>query len=216
MFGAEDQDSSSCEVLTGTTIVAVEFNGGVVIASDSRCSAGQSVVNRVFNKVYPLHKRIYCALSGSAADAQAVADLVHYQLELHCENIGEDPRVLTAASLTKNVTYTNRDNLSAHMLIAGWDSKKGGQVYGTLDGSLTRHPFFVGGSGSSYIYGYVDSVFHPGMSRKEGVQFCTNVITLAMARDGSSGGVIFLTILSEAGAESLILRDKDLPRFYDE
>lgn len=43
----------------------------------------EAVVNRVFDKLAPLHKRIYCALSGSAADAQAIADMVHYHLELH-------------------------------------------------------------------------------------------------------------------------------------
>lgn len=40
-------------------------------------------MNRVFDKLSPLHQRIYCALSGSAADAQAVADMAAYQLELH-------------------------------------------------------------------------------------------------------------------------------------
>lgn len=40
-------------------------------------------MNRVFDKLSPLHQRIYCALSGSAADAQAVADMTAYQLELH-------------------------------------------------------------------------------------------------------------------------------------
>lgn len=43
----------------------------------------EAVVNRVFDKLSPLHQRIYCALSGSAADAQAVADMATYQLELH-------------------------------------------------------------------------------------------------------------------------------------
>ncbi|XP_078011564.1 uncharacterized protein LOC110199347, partial [Phascolarctos cinereus] len=66
-----------------TTITAVEFDGGVVVGSDSRVSAGAAVVNRVFNKLAPLHQPIYCALSGSAADAQAIADMATYQLELH-------------------------------------------------------------------------------------------------------------------------------------
>lgn len=43
----------------------------------------EAVVNRVFDKLSPLHHRIYCALSGSAADAQAIADMAAYQLELH-------------------------------------------------------------------------------------------------------------------------------------
>lgn len=40
-------------------------------------------MNRVMNKLSPLHDRIYCALSGSAADAQTIAELVNYQLDVH-------------------------------------------------------------------------------------------------------------------------------------
>lgn len=37
----------------------------------------------MFDKLSPLHQYIYCALSGSAADAQAMVDMAAYQLELH-------------------------------------------------------------------------------------------------------------------------------------
>lgn len=43
----------------------------------------ESVMNRVMNKLSPLHDKIYCALSGSAADAQTIAELVNYQLDVH-------------------------------------------------------------------------------------------------------------------------------------
>lgn len=42
-----------------------------------------SVVNRVMNKLSLLHDKIYCALSGSAADAQTIAEVVNYQLDVH-------------------------------------------------------------------------------------------------------------------------------------
>lgn len=35
------------------------------------------------NKLSPLHDKIYCALSGSAADAQTIAEIVNYQLDVH-------------------------------------------------------------------------------------------------------------------------------------
>lgn len=54
----------------------------------------EAVVNRVFDKLSPLHQRIYCALSGSAADAQAIADMAAYQLELHgYETVGSPVQV---------------------------------------------------------------------------------------------------------------------------
>lgn len=199
-----------------TTILAVEFDGGVVLASDSRVSAGESVVNRVMDKLAPLHDRIYCALSGSAADAQQMADMVNYHLELHSLDMDEAPLVVAAASLVKGISYKYKEELSAHLIVAGWDRRLGGQVYGTLGGMLIRQPFSIGGSGSTYIYGYVDSTFKPGMSREECVQFATNAVALAMSRDGSSGGVIYMVIITKAGSEHKIIAGADVPQFYDE
>lgn len=41
------------------------------------------VANRVTDKLTPVHDRIFCCRSGSAADTQAVADAVAYQLAFH-------------------------------------------------------------------------------------------------------------------------------------
>ena len=38
--------------------------------------------NRVTDKLTHVHDRIYCCRSGSAADTQAVADIVHYNLQM--------------------------------------------------------------------------------------------------------------------------------------
>ncbi|XP_019354687.1 proteasome subunit beta type-9 isoform X2 [Alligator mississippiensis] len=174
MAGCGAPCGAGAEVRTGTTIMAVEFAGGVVVGSDSRVSAGEAVVNRVFDKLAPLHKRIYCALSGSAADAQAIADMVHYHLELHSMDMDDPPLVLAAATLVRGISYKYKEELSAHLMVAGWDHRKGGQVYGTLGGMLTRQPFAIGGSGSTYIYGYVDAAYKPGMKLEECQQFTKN------------------------------------------
>ncbi|ELR59489.1 proteasome subunit beta type-9 isoform X1 [Bos mutus] len=204
------------EVHTGTTIMAVEFDGGVVVGSDSRVSAGEAVVNRVFDKLSPLHQHIYCALSGSAADAQAIADMAAYQLELHGMELEEPPLVLAAANVVRNITYKYREDLSAHLMVAGWDQREGGQVYGTMSGMLIRQPFAIGGSGSTYIYGYVDAAYKPGMSPEECRRFTTNAIALAMKRDGSSGGVVYLATITGAGVDHRVILGDELPRFYDE
>lgn len=49
------------------------------------------------------------------------------------------------------------------------------QVYVvSLGGMLVRQPVTIGGSGSTYIYGYVDAKYKPNMSREECLQFATN------------------------------------------
>ena len=61
---------------------------------------------------------------------------------------------------------------SAGMIIAGYDRRHGGQVYSIpLGGSLHKQSYAIGGSGSTYIYGYCDSYWREGMTEEEGVEF---------------------------------------------
>ncbi|XP_051728355.1 proteasome subunit beta type-9-like [Ctenopharyngodon idella] len=214
MQNVSEHDSSS-GLKMGTTIIAVEFDGGVVVGSDSRVSAGASVVNRVMNKLSPLHDKIYCALSGSAADAQTIAEIVNYQLDVHSIEVDEDPLVCSAATLVKNISYKYKEELSAHLIVAGWDKRAGGQVYATLNGLLSRQPFAVGGSGSFYIYGFVDAEYRAGMTRQESQEFVISSLSLAMSRDGSSGGVAYLVTIDSEGVEEKCILGNQLPTFYD-
>lgn len=54
----------------GTTLIAVQFKGGVAIAADSRSAMGTYVSNRVANKITQITDYIYCCRAGSAADTQ--------------------------------------------------------------------------------------------------------------------------------------------------
>jgi len=207
---------SSDEVSTGTSIMAVEFDRGVVIAADSRTTSGPYIANRVTDKLTPIHDHIYCCRSGSAADTQAIADIVAANVELDGVQMGELPSVKKAAEIFRSYCYNYRDSLSAGIIVAGWDPKKGGQVYTIpLGGMLVRQPFSIGGSGSTYIYGHVDKQFKEDMSREECVLFCKEALALAMNRDGSSGGVIRLAIIDNEGVERRVFLGDEIPKFYE-
>jgi 20S proteasome subunit beta 1 len=60
-------------------------------------------------------------------------------------------------------------------------------------------PFAIGGSGSTYIYGLVDSDFRAGMNEEEALTLVKKAVSHAMARDGSSGGVIRTVVVKEDG-----------------
>lgn len=47
------------------------------------CGYRAYIANRVTDKLTPIHDRIFCCRSGSAADTQAIADAVTYQLNFH-------------------------------------------------------------------------------------------------------------------------------------
>lgn len=102
-----------------TTIMAMTYDGGVVMGADSRTSTGSYVANRVSDKLTAVHERIYCCRSGSAADTQAVSDVVRYYLDVHAMEIGHAPLVKTAAALFQELCYNNKERLQASIICAG-------------------------------------------------------------------------------------------------
>jgi len=187
---------------TGTTIMAVEFDGGVIIGADSRTSTGSYVANRVTDKLTKITDKIYCCRSGSAADTQAIADIVQYSMNYHENQTGKEVRVAEAASEFRNYCYNYRDSLVAGIIVAGYDNELGGQVYSVpLGGMLIRQSCTIGGSGSSYVYGFIREFYREGMQKEECIEFVKKTVLHAMHHDGSSGGVVRIGVITKDGIE---------------
>ncbi|KAF7123036.1 hypothetical protein CNMCM5793_001212 [Aspergillus hiratsukae] len=199
------------EVNLGTSIMAINFKDGVILGADSRTTTGAYIANRVTDKLTQVHDTIWCCRSGSAADTQAVADIVSYHLNMYGIVNNEAPSTQVAAALFQELCYENKDMLSAGIIIAGYDPRHGGQVYSIpLGGSLHKQSYAIGGSGSTYIYGYCDAHWKENMTEEEGINFVRSALREAIKWDGSSGGVIRLVVLTARGAERhLYLPDTD-------
>uniref|UniRef100_A0A2S2QAD1 proteasome endopeptidase complex n=1 Tax=Sipha flava TaxID=143950 RepID=A0A2S2QAD1_9HEMI len=166
-------DLEKDEVSTGTTIVAATYDGGVIVGADSRTTTGSYIANRVTDKLTKVCDNIFCCRSGSAADTQAITDIVSYYMDLSSIQMGEPPLVRAAATIFRNLIYENRHQLTAGIIVAGWDKKFGGQVYAVnVSGTIVQQNISIGGSGSSYLYGYMDSQYKDGMTQEE----CENLV----------------------------------------
>jgi len=129
---------------------------------------------------------------------------------------GESPPVEVAANLFQQLVYGNKDALSAGIIVAGWDKYDGGSVYTVpLGGSIHKQPFSIGGSGSTYIYGYCDAKYKDNMTREECIDFTKNAIALAISRDGSSGGCIRLAVIDKQGVERIFVPGNEIPTFWE-
>merc|ERR1740138_2021213 len=150
-YRADDVMLPEEAVKTGTTIMAVEYDGGVVMGADTRTSTGDYVANRASRKVSKVHDKIFVCRCGSAADTQALTGFVMNYLGQHAVELGKPPAVKTAANLFKMIAYNNKDNLMAGLIVAGYDEKRGGQVFSIpLGGTLTQQNCAMSGSGSGY------------------------------------------------------------------
>lgn len=191
-----------------TTIIALEFDAGVVIAADSRTSCGNYVWNRLADKLTPITDRIVCCRSGSASQTQALANAVMYIMNTLEYNLGEPVLVYDAAATFRNQIYGS--SLQASFIVAGWDRKKGGQVYSIpVSGMLVREHFAISGSGSPFIQGYIMAEYRQGMSLEECIELVQNAVRLAIIYDNASGGVVRVGVITKDGMQTKVFSKMD-------
>ncbi len=115
----------SGELSHGTTIVALKYPGGVVIAGDRRATQGNIIAGRDVQKVYITDEYTATGIAGTAAIAVEFARLYAVELE-HYEKLEGVP--LTFAGKVNRLAIMVRSNLGAAMqglvalpLLAGYD-----------------------------------------------------------------------------------------------
>lgn len=108
--------------------------------------------------------------------------------------------VLSAARILQQLQYEYKNYLSAAVICCGYDKFLGPQIYSVgMGGSTLKQDFAMSGSGSSYIYGFVDTNFKKNMSKQECKELIVKAISLAMFRDNGSGGIIRLMDITKDG-----------------
>lgn len=173
---------------------------------------GAYIGNRATDKLTCIDDQIYVCRSGSAGDTQAIADYVTYFLEQHKMEYGKAPKVETAANLFRELCYSNKNALTAGIIVAGWDPVKGGQVFSVpMGGAILPRPYSIGGSGSTYIFGFCDAYYREGMTHAQCKEFVVKALSHAMARDGSSGGVVRTVTIDAKGATREMVPGNKLP-----
>lgn len=197
----------------------MEYEGGVVIAADSRTSCQNYVSNRLADKLTRITDNIYCCRSGSASQTQALAKDVSVLMS-HLEMVMGEPMLVSDAALTfRNKIYENRDTKLTSVIVAGWDKRKGGQVYSVpVTGLCVREPFSVAGSGSTYIQGLVASQYYPGMPLDEILTLAISSVQIAISHDCNSGGVVRVGIIDKDGIRTRIIyqHEPDICRVTNE
>eukprot|EP00754_Rhynchopus_humris_P041901 Rhum_TRINITY_DN25435_c0_g1::Rhum_TRINITY_DN25435_c0_g1_i1::g.182039::m.182039/K02738/PSMB6; 20S proteasome subunit beta 1 len=189
------------EETMGTTILAAVFKDGVVLASDTQTSYGSLVADYAAPKITKLTDHIWILRSGNAADTMMIAKIVRRHILALEIQMGQEVPVKAAARLVQLIVFNNRRSLSAGMIVGGWDSVDGGQVFSILsDGAKSKVPYALGGSGSLYIYGWADSTFKTGMTELETKAWLKQAVAHAKARDGGSGYNTRTTTITKDGA----------------
>ena len=199
-------------VSLGTTNFMIKYDGGVILASDSRTTRGTFIDNRNSRKAInispsdDLFGSIWLARSGNSAHSQVLVRYLYNYLTYHAMELGPNDRIEleTVAHCLQSMTYSNKDYISAGFLLTN-----GSKIMSVLDsGAVFTHDNFASkGSGSIYIEGYLKHSLKPGMSVAAAKSVATKAMALAIDGDSASGGNLILIDIKENGSytEEVIL-----------
>ncbi|MET8827337.1 proteasome subunit beta [Streptomyces sp. NPDC004610] len=182
----------------GTTILALTFADGVLVAGDRRATMGNLIAQRDLEKVQPADDHTAIAFAGTVGLA---ADMVRlYQSELaHFEKVEGIPMTLGAkvtrlsAMLRQNLDQAMQ-GLAVVPLLAGYDPRapegRRGRIFGfdVAGGVYEKTGFYAEGSGSPYARGSLKKLFRPGLPRREAVLTALHALYDAADDDSATGG----------------------------
>ncbi|KAL6838762.1 hypothetical protein ACP4OV_031476 [Aristida adscensionis] len=199
---------------TGTTIVGLVFADGVVLGADTRATEGPIVADKNCEKIHYMAPNIYCCGAGTAADTEAVTDMVSSQLHIHRYATGRESRVVTALTLLKSHLFRYQGHVSAALVLGGVDCT-GPHLHTVYPhGSTDTLPFATMGSGSLAAMSVFESKYKEGLTREEGIQLVSEAICAGIFNDLGSGSNVDVCVITKGKTEYLRNHQLPNPRTY--
>src|ERR671910_1718911 len=198
------------QIKKGTTTCALTCNDGVVLAADTRASAGFFIADRHVMKIQKVDRHLGMTIAGGVADAQNLVDVMRYNANIYRISNREIMPVNSAARLCSNVLFNQRYfPYYVQIILAGHDNKGGGQIYNIdLFGSITSEKFISTGSGSPVAYGYLESEFKDNLSVNESYKIAIHAIAAAIRRNAGTGDSINVVLIDNDGYRALTKEEK--------
>ncbi len=178
-----------------TTIVALTFAGGVVMAGDRRATMGSQIASRDIEKVFPADDYSAVGIAGTAGLAVELVRLFQLELE-HYEKI--EGTLLSLDGKANRLATMIRGNLGLAMqglavvpLFAGFDLDRGsGRIfsYDVTGGRYEEHQHHSVGSGSVFARGSLKKLWQPGLDADAAVRVAVEALVDAADDDSATGG----------------------------
>jgi proteasome beta subunit len=183
------------EITHGTTVVAIRYADGVVMAGDRRATSGNLISHRSMEKVFPADRHSGVAIAGAAGPAVEMVKLFQLQLE-HYEKVegGE----LSLEGKANQLGQMVRSHLPAAMqgfvvvpLFAGFDTRRGtGRLfeYDVTGGRYEESDFAATGSGSLHAGTVIKIGYKPDLDRDASIELAISALFQAADEDSATGG----------------------------
>jgi proteasome beta subunit len=212
----------------GTTVLALRYKDGVVVAGDRRATEGFQIAHRSIEKVFEADSTSAVAIAGAAGPAVEIVRLFQTELE-HYEKV-EGER-LTLEGKANKLSQMIRDNLPAAMqglvvvpLFAGFDEARGmGRIfkYDVTGGRYEEDDYHATGSGGKDARSSLKKRYRTGLARDEAVKVAIEALFDAADEDVGTGGPdmvrgIYPTIAGISAEGIVEVPEETIQRLFEE
>ena len=186
---------SDMEIPEATTILALRYADGVIMAGDRRATAGNIIAHRRMQKVFPADEFSAVALSGTAGMAVEMIKLFQTELE-HYEKIegtrlSLEGKANYLARMVRNHLPLAFQGLVIVPLFCGFDEEAGeGRLY-TFDvvgGRYEEEDYAATGSGGSEAKSFIKAVHDPAADEATALRTAVEALIAAAEEDAATGG----------------------------
>ncbi|CAI8015101.1 Proteasome subunit beta [Geodia barretti] len=227
------------EIAHSTTVVAVLYREGIMIAGDRRATAGTSVIYDRAEKVLQIDRHSALAISGSPAMAYEIARMLEHSFQYFRRSQLQE---LSLEGKLRMLSRLIRENLSMALQGIGGvipifalydlntdDDENGGKIffYDALGAHFENVDFATTGSGSIWIRGVLryisrfgDTPLHE-MDQRQVVITILRLLDIASEYDAATSGYnakvkIFPTLKTVTRTGVNTVSDDDLAAWYAE
>ncbi len=186
-------------VPTGTTILALRYGGGVLIAGDRQATEGYQVAFRRIEKVYSADDHSAIAIAGAAGPCIEMVRL--FQTELaHYEKL--EGLALSLEGKANRLAQMIRANLPLAIqglivvpIFVGYDLKRDeGRIYkfDVAGGRYEETDYYATGSGGKDARSSLKKLYRPDASQEEALRMALEALYDAAEEDTATGGPDFV------------------------
>ncbi len=179
----------------GTTVVAVRYADGVVMAGDRRATMGNIISHRSIEKVFPADRHSGVAIAGAAGPAMEMVKLFQIQLE-HYEKVegaalSLEGKANQLAQMVRNHLPLAMQGMAVVPLFAGYDTaRQRGRLFqfDVTGGRYEETNFATTGSGGLLASTVIKVGYVEGMGADTAINLVIDALFRAADDDSATGG----------------------------
>ena len=191
----EGRGQGALAVPHGTTVLALRYRDGVIMAGDRQASEGYQVASRRIDKIFKSDDLSGVGIAGAAGPAMEMARLFQTELEhyekVEGENLSLDGKANKLGQMIRMNLPMAMQGLVVVPIFAGFDERAGvGRLfkYDVTGGRYEETDYFAQGSGGKDARDSLKKRFKRDLSKDEAVRVAIEALMDAADEDLGTGG----------------------------